>query len=310
MATLFPAARASRLGYQRNFRPISEKLLVSLIVVGPLIATIFAAWTLWETMVTWTDIWLLVGFYFLAALGITVGFHRFLTHNSFGTNRLFKILLTIAGCTAFEGGPMTWVANHRIHHAKADEDGDPHSPVLDKSMIKGLYHAHMGWMISGYEADREVWAKDLMKDKDLVLINRLVILFQICSLIIPFLVGGWMGLLWGGFVRIFLTHHITWSVNSVCHLYGSKPFGTKDNSKNNWIVGLLGMGEGAHNTHHASPRSARHGIYWWHFDLSYILIRSMEKLKLVNEVYKLDTNDLQYALKTGATGIKVYTTRK
>ncbi|MEE9323934.1 MAG: acyl-CoA desaturase, partial [Dehalococcoidia bacterium] len=153
-------------------------------------------------------------------------------------------------------------------------------------------------------ADPQRWARDLLKDPDIVFIHRTTVFWCGLSLIVPFVIGGWSGLLWGGFVRIFLAHHVTWSVNSVCHIYGSRPFNTKDRSTNHWLVGLLGFGEGGHNTHHASPRSARHGLYWWHFDSSWVVIRVLEKLGLAYNVYELDPEDLKVALRRRAASVK------
>lgn len=153
-------------------------------------------------------------------------------------------------------------------------------------------------------ADPQHWTRDLLKDRDIVFIQRTVIFWCGLSLAVPLAIGGWSGLLWGGFARIFLSQHVTFSVNSVCHIFGSRPFETKDHSTNHWLVGLLALGEGGHNTHHASPRSARHGLYWWHFDTSWLVIRAMERFGLAGDVYDLDPDSLKIALRERASRVK------
>ena len=281
------------------------KSVTLLMVVGPLVATGYALQLAWNHLADWRDVALLGVMYSLIALGVTVGFHRYLTHASFKANRVVKFILVILGAMAFEGRPISWAANHRQHHAFSDQVGDLHSPHLSRNLFLGFLHAHFAWLLGNERADRQRWAPDLLKDRDLVLLDRLTVVFVALSLIVPFLVGGWSGLLWAGFVRIGLTHHVTWSVNSVCHMFGSRPFNTKDRSTNHWLVGLLGFGEGGHNTHHASPRSARHGLYWWHFDLSWAVICALEKLRVAHTVYTLDPVDLARALRVHAMGVKV-----
>ena len=274
-------------------------------VIGPLIATVYAIYLGWNGIVELLDLVLLASLYSFTAIGVTIGYHRYLTHASFRANRVLKFVLVILGCVSLEGAPITWVANHRKHHAFSDREGDLHSPHLSRNIVLGFMHAHVGWMIEGRAADIQEWAPDLLKDSDIKFINKTTALWVILGLIVPFLIGGWSGLLWGGLVRILLNHHVTWSVNSVCHLFGSRPFRTKDRSSNHWLVGLLAFGEGGHNTHHASPRSARHGIFWWHFDLSWIIIRAFANLGWVFDVYTLDPTDLKKALRIEAPGIKV-----
>ena len=153
--------------------------------------------------------------------------------------------------------------------------------------------------------DNNKWARDLVNDRTMVFIHRTSLIWCALSLVIPYLIGGWSALLWAGLVRVFLTHHVTWSVNSVCHVFGGRPFNTNDRSTNHWLVGLLGFGEGGHNTHHASPRSAQHGLRWWHFDASWLLINLMRKLRLAYDVYVLHPLDLKEALRTRAGKVKV-----
>ena len=284
---------------------VLRKVIIITMVVVPLIATVYAIYLGWNGIVGIQDLVLLASLYCFTALGVTIGYHRYLTHASFRTNRVLKFVLVILGCVSLEGAPITWVANHRKHHAFSDREGDLHSPHLSRNIVLGFMHAHVGWMIEGRAADIKEWAPDLLKDADIKLINKTTALWVILGLVVPFLIGGWSGLLWGGLVRILLNHHVTWSVNSVCHVFGSRPFRTKDRSSNHWLVGLLAFGEGGHNTHHASPRSARHGIFWWHFDLSWVIIRALANLGWVFDVYTLDPTDLKQALRVEAPGIKV-----
>ena len=284
---------------------VLRKVIIITMVVGPLIATVYAIYLGWNGIVGMQDLVLLASLYCFTAIGVTIGYHRYLTHASFRTNRVLKFVLVILGCVSLEGAPITWVANHRKHHAFSDREGDLHSPHLSRNIVLGFMHAHVGWMIEGSAADTQQWAQDLLQDADIKFINKTTALWVILGLIVPFLIGGWSGLLWGGLVRILLNHHVTWSVNSVCHVFGSRPFRTKDRSSNHPLVGLLAFGEGGHNTHHASPRSARHGIFWWHFDLSWVIIRALANLGWVFDVYTLDPTDLKQALRVQAPGIKV-----
>jgi stearoyl-CoA desaturase (Delta-9 desaturase) len=259
----------------------AKKIVMLIVVVVPFLATLFAIWLLWDRAVNWTDLALLVAFNLIGGLGVTVGFHRMLTHRSFQPNPVVKFILLVFGSMAVEGPALEWAATHIKHHAHSDRDGDPHSPV------EGFWHAHMGWMFNRSFADPNVYCRNLVKDPIVVFVSRTFILWVVLSLVIPFAIGGWTGLLWGGLVRIFLTHHITWSVNSVCHTFGKREFETRDQSRNEWIVGLLAFGEGWHNNHHAFPRSAFHGLHWWQFDLSGYVIWTLERVGLVREVYRV-----------------------
>src|SRR2546429_3924719 len=258
-----------------------KKIVMLVVVVLPFLATLFAIWLLWQRAVNWTDIALLIAFNVLAGLGVTVGYHRMLTHRSFQPHPVVKFIFLVFGSMAVEGPALEWAATHIKHHAHSDREGDPHSPV------EGFWHAHMGWMFNRSFADPNVYCRNLVKDPIVVFVSRTFILWVILSLAIPFAIGGWTGLLWGGLVRIFFTHHITWSVNSVCHTFGKREFETRDQSRNEWIVGLLGLGEGWHNNHHAFPRSAFHGLHWWQFDLSGYVIWTLERVGLVRDVYRV-----------------------
>jgi stearoyl-CoA desaturase (Delta-9 desaturase) len=258
-----------------------NKIVMLVVVVLPFLATLFAIELLWQRAVNWTDLGLLVAFNVIAGLGITIGYHRMLTHRSFQPHPIVKFILLAFGSMAVEGPALEWAATHIKHHAHSDREGDPHSPV------EGFWHAHMGWMFKSRDADPNVYCRNLVKDPMVVFMSRTFIVWVILSLVIPFAIGGWTGLLWGGLVRIFFTHHITWSVNSVCHTFGKREFETRDQSRNEWVVGLLAFGEGWHNNHHAFPRSAFHGLHWWQFDLSGYVIWTLERVGLVRDVYRV-----------------------
>ena len=266
-----------------NRRPVPRlrKVLVLLMVVGPFLATAFAIVQLWDRAASWLDVALLFGLYVPISIGVTAGFHRMLTHRSFRAHPVVRAALLILGSMAVEGPPIHWAANHLKHHALADRSGDPHSPV------HGLLHAHLGWLLSDDQADPEVYCRALLGDPVVVFVNRLFPVWAVLGLIIPFAVGGWTGLLWGGIVRMFFVHHVTWSVNSVCHTFGRRAYETTDRSRNQWTVGLLAMGEGWHNNHHAFPRSAVHGLDAWQLDVSAWAIAALEWLRLVTDVQRI-----------------------
>ena len=259
-------------------------------VITPLASTIFAIWLLWQRLVNWNDIAILGSMYFLTALGITIGYHRMLTHRSFDTNPVVRFFFLMLGSMALEGPALDWASIHIKHHANTDEENDPHSP------LHGFFHAHMGWFLSSYHAEPETYGKWLLKDRLVVFMSKTFFLWGTLGLVIPYLLGGWQGLLWGGLVRMFLTHHVTWSVNSVCHTFGRRMFETNDQSKNQWLVGLLAFGEGWHNNHHAFPRSAFHGMRWWQFDLSAYVIRLLEWTGLASNVCRIPIENMQSRL--------------
>jgi stearoyl-CoA desaturase (delta-9 desaturase) len=266
---------------------LAYKSIVLLAVVGPLAATIYAIATLWQKAINATDLILLLVMYSLVALGVTVGFHRMLTHRSFAAHPVVKFIFLVLGSMALEGPALEWAATHIKHHSYSDKEGDPHSPV------EGFFHAHIGWLFKDRMADPNQYAKHLQKDPIVVFVSKTFLLWVALSLIIPFAIGGWSGLLWAGLVRIFLTHHVTWSVNSVCHIFGRRDYETNDQSRNEWVVGLLSFGEGWHNNHHAFPRSAFHGLRWWQIDGSGYLIWSLEKLGLAKDVYRISPEQMQ-----------------
>jgi stearoyl-CoA desaturase (delta-9 desaturase) len=258
-----------------------RKAAVVLVVVAPFLATGVAIVQLWQWAVTWRDLALLIGLYLPISLGVTAGFHRMLTHRSFRAHPVVRGIILILGSMAVQGTAITWAANHLKHHALADKEGDPHSPV------DGLFHAHLGWLFTTDDADPQVYCRHLLKDPVVVFVDRTFLLWVALSLVIPFAIGGWTGLLWGGLVRMFYVHHVTWSVNSVCHTFGRRSFATSDRSRNQWTVGLLALGEGWHNNHHAFPRSAIHGLDRWQFDASAWLIAGLERLGLARDVQRI-----------------------
>jgi stearoyl-CoA desaturase (delta-9 desaturase) len=267
-----------------------ERAFLLVMVVAPLAGTIFAIWLLWQRLVNWNDIAILGGMYFFTALGITIGYHRMLTHRSFDTHPAIRFFFLMLGSMALEGPALDWASIHIKHHANTDEEDDPHSP------LHGFFHAHMGWFLTLYHAEPETYGKWLLKDRLVVFMSKTFFLWGARGFVIAFLLGGWHGLLWGGLVRMFLTHHVTWSVNSVCHTFGRRMFETNDQSKNQWLVGLLAFGEGWHNNHHAFPRSAFHGMRWWQFDLSAYVIRLLEWSGLASNVCRIPIESMQARL--------------
>ena len=267
--------RISRAPRPENPTPALIRVVTVLGVVLPFAATIFAIVTLWQRNVVGVDIALLVGLYLITGFGVTIGFHRFATHRGFQSGPVVEFVLLALGSMAVEGGVLQWVATHWKHHVHADKPGDPHSP------LEGLFHAHVGWMF-GHERGIPEWdAKHLLHDRVAVFVSRTFVVWMAIGFIIPYLVDGWRGVLWGGFVRVFITHHLTWSVNSICHQFGRRSFETSDESRNEWVVGLFGLGEGWHNNHHAFPESPFHGLRWYEIDLSGYVIRLLERARLI-----------------------------
>ena len=274
-------------------------------VIIPFAAFLAAVVLLWNSAVSVNDLVILAVMYVITGLGITVGFHRMLTHRSFVVPKPLEYGFAILGSMAVQGPVMAWVADHRKHHAHADEEGDPHSPHVGHGdgaagVLRGLWHAHTGWLFSNQgRAHPRQYAKDLFEDRGMRMINRRFPLFVLLSLAIPAF-AGWVlsggtlagaatGLLWGGFVRIFLVHHVTWSVNSVCHFLGSRRFETDDHSTNVAWLSIPSFGESWHHNHHAFPRSASHGLRRWEslLDPSALLISGLEKVGLARNVVRI-----------------------
>jgi stearoyl-CoA desaturase (Delta-9 desaturase) len=271
-------------------------------VVVPFAATVAAVALLWNSLVSPADLAIAAAMYLLTAISITVGFHRLLTHRSFQTSKPVEYAFAVLGSMAVQGPVISWVADHRKHHAHTDEEGDPHSPHVGhgdgvRGVLAGLWHAHSGWLMSTQgRADWKRYAPDLYEDRGMRLIGRRFVPLVVASLAIPalagYLVSGTLagaatGLLWGGLVRIFFVHHITWSVNSVCHFLGSRRFETDDRSTNVFWLSLPSLGESWHHNHHAFPRSAVHGLRRWELDPSALVIATMEKLGLAWNVVRI-----------------------
>ncbi|MDX6605142.1 MAG: hypothetical protein QOF23_1651 [Solirubrobacterales bacterium] len=271
-------------------------------VVVPFAATIAAIVLLWNSLVSPADLVIAAVMYLLTAAGITVGFHRLLTHRSFQTSKPLEYTFAILGTMAVQGPVISWVADHRKHHAHTDEEGDPHSPHVGhdggvRGVLAGLWHAHSGWLMSTQgRADWKRYAPDLYEDRGMRTISRRFVLLILASLAIPALagyiisgtlLGAFTGLLWGGLVRVFFVHHVTWSVNSVCHFLGSRRFNTDDHSTNVFWLALPSLGESWHHNHHAFPRSAVHGLKKWEPDPSAFIITVMEKMGLARNVVRI-----------------------
>jgi stearoyl-CoA desaturase (delta-9 desaturase) len=274
--------------------PQDRAILIALyfFVVVPFLAVFAAVPIAWGGWLSWTDIGIAAVFYLFSGLGITVGFHRYFTHSSFKAKRWLRVTLAIAGSLAIEGNIIQWVADHRRHHAFSDQEGDPHSPwrfgTGFLALTKGLWFAHMGWMFSRELSNRERFAPDLLADKDIKRVDDLFPVWVIISTLGPALAGGlitmsWTGALtaffWAGVVRIGLLHHVTWSINSVCHVYGERPFEVRngDKASNFWPLAIISMGESWHNLHHADPTCARHGVLRGQVDISARVIWIFEK---------------------------------
>jgi stearoyl-CoA desaturase (delta-9 desaturase) len=273
--------------------PLSVRTATLVVVIAPFFGLVAAIISFWGWGFRWIDLALLLGMYMLTGLGITVGFHRLFTHRAFETNRVVQFVFAVLGSMAVQGPLLQWVALHRRHHQHSDDAEDPHSPHHQGSgvwsVVHGLWHAHLGWMFASKRVDLRPYVKDLAQSKLLRAASALFPLWVVAGLLIPAALGwlligtpsgAWTGFVWGGLVRILFVHHVTWSINSVCHVWGSQPYYSDDQSRNNALFGIFGMGEGWHNTHHAFPTSARHGLRWWQFDLSYWIIRGLELVGL------------------------------
>lgn len=279
---------------------LAHKLSMLIAVVLPFLGIFAAAaWTWQYGWMGWFYVGMLVVGWILTGTGITIGFHRLLTHRSFETYGWMRAFWMAMGALAVQGSPLIWCAVHRKHHEASDKPGDPHSPFEYGdgwwNSIKGFIHSHVGWLFAPHWMGTELkrYVPDLLRERMLVSVDRLYYLWVPISLAIPAAIGGlvtwsWtgalLGFIWGGLIRIFVVHHVTWSINSICHIFGRQEYESGDQSRNNVICGILGHGEGWHNTHHAFPTSARHGLKWWQFDLSWIVIRGMQLVGLAWDV--------------------------
>jgi stearoyl-CoA desaturase (Delta-9 desaturase) len=294
-----PAAQAGPKPLTEGKQSVGILVALWAFVVIPFAALVAAVPVAWGGWLSWTDVAIGAVCYVTAGFGITVGFHRYLTHGSFKAKRWLRITLATAGSTAVQGEVIQWVADHRRHHAYSDLEGDPHSPWRFGTgfwaLTKGLLYAHMGWLFQRELSNRARFAPDLMADKDIQRIDRFFPLITTVSLLAPAAVGGlitwsWQGALtaffWGGLVRVSLLHHVTWSINSICHVYGERPFELREGDKaaNFWPLAILSFGESWHNLHHADPTCARHGVLRGQVDSSARLIWIFEKFGWVRDV--------------------------
>ncbi|HEX7738923.1 MAG TPA: acyl-CoA desaturase [Marmoricola sp.] len=274
-----------------------ERVALALFIAVPFLAVIAAVPVAWGGWLGWSDVVVTVVMYMITCLGVTVGYHRLFTHKSFKPNRPVKIALAIAGSMAIQGPVVRWVADHRKHHKFSDRDGDPHSPwkygTSLRDLTKGFFHAHMMWLFDEEQTPQRKYAPDLMKDRDIVRVSLFFPVWVFISLGLPPLLGGlmtwsWQGALtgffWGSLVRVALLHHVTWSINSICHTIGDRPFVSRDKSANVWWLAIPSMGESWHNLHHADPTCARHGVLRGQVDWSARLIWIFEKCGWVYDV--------------------------
>jgi stearoyl-CoA desaturase (delta-9 desaturase) len=281
-------------------------------VVLPFIGLIAAIVLLWRQAVGPLELGLMAALYVITCLGVTLGYHRMFTHRALEASRPFRAVIAVLGSMAVQGSVIKWVADHRKHHAYADREGDPHSPHLAGpgfwGAAKGLWHAHIGWLFKTVgTADRERFAPDLMKDRTMRVIDKLFALWVTVSFALPFVLGWIIGgdigvaftaLLWAGLVRVFLLHHVTWSINSVCHFFGRRRFNVKDESRNVVWLAPFSMGEAWHHNHHAFPTSAFHGLKLWErlVDPTGLVIAALEKLGLVWNVVRISPERQQSKL--------------
>ena len=275
----------------------SLRFAIGIFIVVPFLAVLAAVPVAWGGWLSWVDIALLVVFWAITALGITVGYHRLFTHGSFKAARPVKIALAVMGGMAIEGSINQWVADHRKHHQYSDDFGDPHSPwrfgTSKRAVAKGLLWSHMGWLFAEDQTVVREYAPDILNDKDLQRINRNFAWMVTATLVLPAILGGlitwsWIGALtaffWAGLIRIAFVHHVTWSINSICHVFGKRPFKTRDNSSNVAWLAIPSFGESWHNLHHADPTCARHGVMKGQIDISAKIIRGLEVTKLAHDV--------------------------
>jgi stearoyl-CoA desaturase (delta-9 desaturase) len=278
------------------------RTVTAVVTATPVVLLVLAAWQVWDRQLHWPDIAIFLIMYVPIGLGITVGFHRLFTHRSFKTSPWLRGLFAILGTMAIEGPVVAWVADHRKHHAYSDRQGDPHSPHVDhgggwRGALRGLIHAHVGWLFDHSERGaRERFAPDLLADPVITFVDRTFFVWSLLGLAIPFglgaLIGGTVtagleGMLWGGAVRVFVLHHVTYSINSLCHFFGRRRFATSDHSRNLLWLTPFSFGEAWHNNHHAFPTSAFHGLGRWEVDLSGGLILALERAGLIWDVQRV-----------------------
>jgi stearoyl-CoA desaturase (Delta-9 desaturase) len=280
-----------------------HRTITGLITVLPVLALGVAVWQSWDGLLHTSDVIVFLCLYTLTGLGVTVGFHRLFTHRSFKARAGVRGVLAVLGSAAIEGPVISWVADHRKHHAFSDEEGDPHSPHVDHGVgwsgaLRGLLHAHVGWLfVHTQRGSRDRYAPDLLRDPVIRFVDRTFFVWAIAGLAVAFglgvAIGGTVGagltaLLWGGGVRMFVLHHVTYSINSICHVFGRRRYATTDESRNVSWLALLSFGESWHNNHHAFPTSARHGLGRRQLDLSAAVIRALEATGLAWDVVRVN----------------------
>ena len=279
-----------------------DRIITGTVTALPFLALIVVGWQLWNDALRWSDVIVFMICYVATALGVTVGFHRHLTHRAFKARRWVRGTLAILGSAAIEGPVISWVADHRKHHTYADIEGDPHSPHVDhghgwRGALRGLWHAHVGWLfIHTQRGNKQRYARDLLEDPLIRFVDRTFVLWVTVGLLVPFALGyliggslyaGLTGLLWGGLVRMLVVHHVTYSINSLCHFFGRQAFDTGDESRNLLWLSPFTFGESWHNNHHAFPTSYRHGMRGWQIDISAGVIWLLEKAGLAWDVVRI-----------------------
>ena len=289
-----------------------DRIATGLITLLPLLALGVAAWRSWQGLLRPADLVIFAVLYVLTGLGVTVGFHRLLTHRSFKAKPAVRGTLAALGSIAIEGNVISWVADHRKHHAFSDRPGDPHSPHVDhggglRGELRGFAHAHIGWIFRhDQRAARSRYAPDLLADPVVSFVDRTFVWWALGGLVLPFVLGfaiggslaaGLTALLWGGLVRVFVLHHLTYSINSICHVFGRRRFATTDESRNVFWLALPTFGEAWHNNHHAFPTSAQHGLRRWELDPSALVIRGLEATGLAWDVVRVSPERQQAKLR-------------
>lgn len=293
-------------------KPLREQVALLFVVLVPFAVVILIVPLGGAARVTWEIATASLGMYTICMLGVTAGFHRLFSHRAFRASRGLKICLAVAGSLAIQGPVLRWVADHRRHHAFSDRDGDPHSPWRYGTgfwaLLHGMFYAHIGWLFDFEETSQERFVPDLLKDRDLVLISRLFGPVAAAGVFLPFLFDLALGasvtealrvLIWVGFVRAFMVHHVTWSVNSVCHVFGKQPFRSRDHAGNVWPLAILSMGEAWHNGHHSMPYSAKHGLLPGQIDLTALLITGFERAGWATAVRWPSASDVRAARQAG-----------
>ncbi|MCL2769010.1 MAG: acyl-CoA desaturase [Solirubrobacterales bacterium] len=298
--SLDPTQRAHASGEtQPAHNERRDRLITGVVTLVPFAGLGLASWQMWDGLLRLSDVAVFTILYLLSGLGVTVGFHRLFTHRSFKTTHAVRAIFAVLGSMAIEGPVISWVADHRKHHAFSDRDGDPHSPHVDhgagwRGALRGLYHAHVGWLfIHTHRGSHRRYASDLLADPVVEFVNRTFLLWAVAGLAAAFALGGaiggtwraaFTGLLWGGAVRMLVLHHMTYSVNSLCHFFGRHDYRTEDHSRNLALLAIPTLGEAWHNNHHAFPTSASHGLGARQLDLSALVIRALQRLGLAWDV--------------------------